>query len=353
MKVKTMAIKTIVANGENGLPAVLVTGGAGYIGSHACKALSRAGYLPIAFDNLSYGHSEAVQWGPLVVGDLADRALLADTMRDFGVVAVMHFAALTYVGESISKPDLYFHNNLVNSLGLLDVMRQTGVRRIVFSSTCATYGLPATVPINETTPQCPVNPYGESKLMVERALHWYAGAYGLTYAALRYFNAAGADPDGEIGEDHTPETHLIPLILDTALGRRARIDVYGTDYPTHDGTAVRDYIHVQDLAEAHVKALAYLEKGEASIALNLGTGRGYSVREVIAAIERITGHRVPRRETVRRPGDPPALIADARLAHDLLDWTPSLSDLDSILRTAWAWHQRNTLKTRQNKVLVG
>jgi UDP-glucose-4-epimerase GalE len=353
MKAENMATKTIVANGANNCKAVLVTGGAGYIGSHACKALSRAGYLPIAFDNLLYGHSEAVQWGPLVVGDLADRSLLTETMRDFGVVAVMHFAALTSVGESIEKPELYFHNNLVNSLGLLGVMQLVGVKHIVFSSTCATYGLPATVPIAETTPQCPVNPYGESKLMVERALHWYGRAYGLTYAALRYFNAAGADPEGEIGEDHTPETHLIPLILDAALGRRAQIDVYGTDYPTPDGTAVRDYIHVQDLAEAHVKALGHLERGGSSLALNLGTGRGYSVREVIAAIERITGRRVPRRESDRRPGDPPALVADARLAHELLDWAPRLSDLDSILRTAWAWHQRDAAATRQAKVSFG
>jgi UDP-glucose-4-epimerase GalE len=353
MEAENMATKMIAANGANNVKAVLVTGGAGYIGSHACKALSRAGYLPIAFDNLLYGHSEAVQWGPLVVGDLADRSLLTETMRDFGVVAVMHFAALTYVGESIEKPELYFHNNLVNSLGLLGIMQRVGVKHIVFSSTCATYGLPATVPIAETTPQCPVNPYGESKLMVERALHWYGRAYGLTYAALRYFNAAGADPEGEIGEDHTPETHLIPLILDAALGRRAQIDVYGTDYPTPDGTAVRDYIHVQDLAEAHVKALVHLERGGVSLALNLGTGRGYSVREVIAAIERITGRRVPRRESARRPGDPPALVADARLAHELLDWTPRLSDLDSILRTAWAWHQRDAAGTQQAKVSFG
>ncbi len=348
-----MAIKSIVATGMNGARAVLVTGGAGYIGSHACKALARAGYLPVAFDSLLYGHSEAVKWGPLVVGDLADQRLLADTMRDFEVVAVMHFAALTYVGESITKPELYFRNNVVNSLGLLDVMRQVGVRHIVFSSTCATYGLPEAVPIAETTPQCPVNPYGESKLMVERALQWYGHAHGLTYAALRYFNAAGADPDGEIGEDHTPETHLIPLILDAVLGRRSQIDIYGTDYPTPDGTAVRDYIHVQDLAEAHVKALSHLEKGGSSLALNLGTGHGFSVREVIAAIERITGRRVPRREAARRPGDPPALVADARLAHRVLAWTPRLSSLDSILRTAWAWHQRDAAQTRLQKVSVG
>ncbi|MBV8650848.1 MAG: UDP-glucose 4-epimerase GalE [Alphaproteobacteria bacterium] len=324
----------------NTAPAILVAGGAGYIGSHACKALARAGYLPVAYDNLSFGHSEAVRWGPLVVGDLADEALLTDTMRDFGVTAVMHFAASTFVGESVEKPELYFRNNVVNSLGLLEAMQRLGVKRLVFSSTCATYGLPETVPMDEATPQRPVNPYGESKLMVERALHWHAAAHGLGYVALRYFNAAGADPEGETGEDHTPETHLIPLVLAAALGQRAQIEIYGTDYKTPDGTAVRDYIHVTDLAEAHVRALRHLEQDGASQALNLGTGRGYSVREVIAAAERITGRRVPRRKTVRRPGDPPALVADARRAQEMLGWQPSRSDLDTIIRTAWAWHCR-------------
>jgi UDP-glucose-4-epimerase GalE len=348
-----MAISPIIASSDSSSRAVLVAGGAGYIGSHACKALAKAGYLPVTYDNLSYGHSEAVRWGPLVVGDLGDRELLADTMRGFGVVAVMHFAASTFVGESIEKPELYFHNNVVNSLGLLDTMRQLGVRRIVFSSTCATYGLPDIVPIAETTPQHPVNPYGESKLMVERALHWHGKAHGLNYAALRYFNAAGADPDGQTGEDHTPETHLIPLIFDAVLGRRAQIEVYGTDYPTPDGTAIRDYIHVQDLAEAHVRALAHLEQGRPSLQLNLGTGHGFSVREVIAAAERITGRRVPRRETARRAGDPPLLIADARRAQEILGWRPALSDLDTILRTAWAWHCRNTVAAAPEMASAG
>jgi UDP-arabinose 4-epimerase len=325
--------------GEQPMP-ILVTGGAGYIGSHACKALAKAGFAPVAYDNLVYGHSEAVRWGPLVVGDLADRELLADTMRRFGVAAVMHFAAFTYVGESVSKPELYLHNNVVNSFGLLDVMREVGVRHIVFSSTCATYGVPEAIPIRETTAQRPLNPYGESKLMVERALHCYDQAHDFRYAALRYFNAAGADPEGQIGEDHVPETHLIPLILDAALGRRAGIDIYGTDYPTPDGTAVRDYVHVQDLAEAHVLALRHLQADNASLAVNLGTGEGYSVRQVIDAAERITGRRISRREVARRAGDPPVLMADPTLARKTLGWMPRQSDLDSIIRTAWAWHCR-------------
>lgn len=319
---------------------ILVTGGAGYIGSHACKALAGAGYHPVAYDNLGRGHRDSVRWGPLVEGDLADRPLLAATIRQFDIAAVMHFAAFAYVGESVEKPELYFRNNVVNSLTLLEAMIETGVRHIVFSSTCATYGLPETMPIRESTPQHPVNPYGESKLMIERTLHWLGPAHGLRYAALRYFNAAGADPDGAIGEDHDPETHLIPLVLDAALGRRAAIDILGTDYPTPDGSAIRDYIHVQDLADAHVRALDYLGAGGASVALNLGTGLGHSVRDVIAAAERITGRPIRRREAPRRPGDPPTLVADATLARAVLGWTPKVSDLDTILASAWAWHRR-------------
>ena len=319
---------------------VLVTGGAGYIGSHACKALARAGYEPIAYDNLGRGHREAVRWGPLVVGDLADRALIEATMRRHRVAAVMHFAAFAYVGESVGDPALYFRNNVANSLVLLEAMARVEVRSIVFSSTCATYGVPESMPIAETTPQRPVNPYGESKLMIERMLHWLGRAQGLGYAALRYFNAAGDDPDGEIGEDHDPETHLIPLVLEAALGRRAAVEIYGTDYPTPDGAPVRDYIHVTDLADAHVLALRHVLAGKPSIALNLGTGTGYSVREVIAAAERVTGRPIQRRESPRRAGDPAVLVADARLARDVLGWTPRLSGLDDILASAWAWHSR-------------
>ena len=319
---------------------VLVTGGAGYIGSHACKALAQAGYSPITLDNLVYGHREAVRWGPLVEGDLADRALLASTLRRYAIEAVMHFAAFAYVGESMAKPELYFRNNVANSLGLIDVMREAGVRRFVFSSSCATYGVPESVPIREDMPQRPVNPYGESKLMVERMLHWQGVAHGLQHASLRYFNAAGADAEGETGEHHEPETHLIPLVLDVAAGRRAAIEVYGTDYPTPDGSAIRDYIHVSDLAAAHVLALKHLERGGASTALNLATGTGHSVREVIGAAERVTGRPIARREAPRRPGDPPALVADAARAGALLGWKPVQSDIDTIIATAWAWHRR-------------
>ncbi len=320
---------------------VLVTGGAGYIGSHACKALAGAGYQPVAYDNLGRGHREAVRWGPLVVGDLADRGLIEATMRHHHISAVMHFAAFAYVGESVSDPALYFRNNVAGSLVLLDAMAAAGVGCIVFSSTCATYGIPETTPIAETAPQRPVNPYGESKLMIERMLHWLAAARGLRYAALRYFNAAGADPDGETGEHHDPETHLIPLVLDAALGRRPAVEIYGTDYPTPDGTAVRDYIHVTDLAEAHVLALGHLQAGKPSLALNLGTGRGFSVREVIAAAERVTGRPVAQRESPRRAGDPAMLVADARRAREVLGWIPRFSGLDDILSTAWAWHRRH------------
>ncbi len=328
---------------------VLVTGGAGYIGAHACKALAKAGYEPVAYDNLVYGHREAVRWGPLIEGDLADRPLLAETIRQHGIEAVIHFAAYAYVGESIEKPEKYFHNNVVNSFGLMETLLDTGVKKMVFSSTCATYGLPETMPIREDTPQHPVNPYGETKLMIERALHWHDVAHGLRHVALRYFNAAGADPDGEIGEDHSPETHLIPLILDAAAGKRAQIDVFGTDYPTPDGTAIRDYIHVQDLAEAHVLALRYLEKGGESLALNLGTGTGHSVRDTIAAARRITGKPIPSRDTTRRPGDPPVLVADATKARATLGWAPSLDSLDRIIGTAWAWHQKRFVENPARK----
>ncbi len=320
--------------------SILVTGGAGYVGSHACKALAGAGYRPVVYDNLSRGHPAAVRWGPLVTGDLHDRDRLAAAMRAHHVAAVMHFAAFAYVGESVGDPELYYGNNLGGSLALLGAMRDMKVETIVFSSTCTVYGIPEAVPIRETAAKAPLNPYGDTKLAIERALHWYAGAYGMRYAALRYFNAAGADPDGEIGEDHEPETHLIPLVLRAALGRGEPLEIYGTDYPTRDGTAIRDYVHVSDLAEAHVSALGHLAAGGASAALNLGTGKGHSVREVIAAVERIGGRAVPRREAARRPGDPPELVADAALARSILGWQPRHSDLDTIIATALAWETR-------------
>jgi UDP-arabinose 4-epimerase len=317
--------------------SVLVTGGAGYVGSHAAKALARAGYRPVVFDNLTRGHRAAVRWGPFVEGDIADRARLVAAIEQHQAIAVMHFAAFAYVGESVADPALYYRNNLAGSLALFDAMRETGLDKIVFSSTCATYGTPDAVPIPESARQLPVNPYGETKLAIERALHWYQG-YGLRSVALRYFNAAGADRDGEIGETHEPETHLIPLVLEAALGRRPFVEVYGTDYPTPDGTAIRDYIHVEDLAAAHVAALEHLAEGGDNLALNLGTGHGHSVRAVIAAAERVSGRQVPHRTAPRRPGDPPVLVADARLAARRLGWQARSSDLDTIIGTALAWH---------------
>src|ERR1700758_303814 len=327
--------------------SILVTGGAGYIGSHACKVLARAGYDPVVFDNLSRGHREAVRWGPLVEGDLANREELVAALREHRVSAVMHFAAYAYVGESVADPALYYRNNLAGTLSLLEAMRETGVDKIVFSSTRATYGVPDSVPIRESAPQLPVNPYGETKLAIERALHWYGEAYGLRWVSLRYFNAAGADLESEIGERHEPETHLVPLVLEAALGKRPQIDIYGTDYPTPDGTAIRDYIHVQDLAEAHLRALEHLRAGWQSVALNLGTGRGHSVREVIRTAETVSGKSIPWRETARRPGDPPVLIADPGLAAELLGWHAQVSDLDTIVRTALAWHVSRSAQSRR------
>jgi UDP-glucose-4-epimerase GalE len=320
--------------------AVLVTGGAGYIGSHTCKALALAGGLPVALDNLIHGHKAAVRWGPLVEGDLRDRAFVEGAIREYRIDAVVHFAGYAYVGESMRDPGKYFGNNVAASLALLEAMQACGVGRFVFSSTCATYGVPESLPILEEHAQHPVNPYGESKLFVERALHWYAVAHDLRSVALRYFNAAGADPDGEIGEDHDPETHLIPLAIGAALGRRPPLQIYGTDYPTPDGTAVRDYVHVTDLADAHVRALDYLEAGGESSAFNLGAGRGYSVREVVAAVERTVKREMPRREAARRPGDPASLVAAPGRARDRLGWAPQHSDLDTIIATAWRWHTR-------------
>jgi UDP-arabinose 4-epimerase len=323
------------------LQSILVTGGAGYVGSHACKALAASGYRPIVYDSLSRGRRGAVKWGPLIEGDLHDRDRLVGVMRSHQVAAVMHFAAFAYVGESVTCPEVYYRNNVLGTLSLLDAMREAGVATIVFSSTCAVYGIPEVLPIRETTAKAPLNPYGETKLTIERALYWYGAAHGLRYAALRYFNAAGADPDGEIGENHDPETHLIPLILRAALGRGDPLQIFGIDYSTRDGTAIRDYIHVTDLADAHLRALARLTGGSESMELNLGTGRGHSVREVVAAVERISGRPVPRREAPRRPGDPPELVADATLARERLDWRSTHSDLDTIVRTALDWETRS------------
>ena len=319
---------------------VLVTGGAGYIGSHTAKRLKAAGHEPIVLDSLLYGHTWAVQWGPFEKGDLADVAFLRGVFDRHAIDAVIHFAANAYVGESMTDPSKYFRNNTFNTLNLLDTMVARGVTRIVFSSTCATYGDPQRIPIDESHPQAPVNPYGESKLFVERILHWYGKAYDLQSVALRYFNASGADPDGEVGEDHDPETHLIPLVIEAALGRRPPVGVFGSDYSTPDGTAIRDYIHVMDLADAHVQALAYLAGGGPSTAINLGTGHGHSVREVIQTVEQVGGSPVPSTISPRRAGDPPQLVADARRAKDVLGWTPQYPDLRTIIEHAWGWHTR-------------
>src|ERR1700704_2458368 len=276
--------------------SILVTGGAGCVGSHACKALAAAGYLPIVYDNLFRGHRDAVRWGPLVEGDLHDAPRLAAALRTHKITAVLHFAALAYVGESMADPETYYRNNVGGTLALLAAMREAEVGTIVFSSTCAVYGIPDRLPISESTAKAPLSPYGETKLAIERALHWYNRCYGLRFAALRYFNAAGADSEGKIGEDHEPETHLIPRVLRAALGTGEPVEIYGTDYPTPDGTAIRDYIHVTDLADAHLRALDHLAAGGDGAALNLGTGGGYSVREVIAAVERIGGRPVPLHE---------------------------------------------------------
>ena len=319
---------------------VLVTGGAGYIGSHACKALAQAGYNPVTLDNLSTGHRHAVRWGPMFEVDLRNTSAVERILREQRIEAVIHFAAHAYVGESMSEPAKYFRNNVANTLGLLEAMQSAGVDRIVFSSTCATYGVPESVPIDEDQRQCPVNPYGESKLFVERALGWLGAANGLRWMSLRYFNAAGADPDGEIGEEHDPETHLIPLTIQTALGQRESLAIFGDDYPTEDGTAVRDYIHVSDLADAHVRALRHLNTGGESLAMNLGTGVGHSVCQVIDMVQQVGGRRVDARVAARRDGDPPVLVAASGKAQQVLDWRPRHSSLETIVQTAWHWHSR-------------
>lgn len=320
---------------------VLVTGGAGYIGSHACKALAKAGHLPITYDNLVHGHREAVRWGPLVEGDIADRERLDAAIAEFRPDAVMHFAAYAYVGESVTDPGKYYRNNVAGSLTLLEAMRDHRIDRLVFSSTCATYGVPQYTPIDEAHPQAPINPYGASKLAVERMIADFSAAHGLRAISLRYFNAAGADPEGEIGECHDPETHLIPLALAAALGRIPELAVFGDDYETEDGTCVRDYVHVSDLADAHVLALGALaDAAPGARACNLGNGNGYSVSQVISAVERLTGHSVPVRIGPRRAGDPARLVSASSCAANDLGWRPQLGEMDQIIASAWNWARR-------------
>jgi UDP-arabinose 4-epimerase len=320
--------------------SVLVTGGAGYIGSHTAKALAHIGYRPVVVDNLSTGHAHNVKWGPLVRASLSDTAAIRRALQDYDVEAVVHFAGSALVGESAAHPLSYFHNNVGGTLSLLEAMLDVGVKDIVFSSTCATYGLPAQVPITETQPQKPINPYGESKLAVERVLEWMGAAGQLRWVALRYFNAAGADPEGELGEEHEHETHLIPLAIGAALKQRESLKIFGTDYPTPDGTAIRDYIHVTDLSSAHVCALQYLDTDGESLALNLGTGNGASVLEVVAMVQSVGGQTVPTITAPRRAGDPPILVASPERAMCLLQWEPTNSKLEAIVEAAWRWQSR-------------
>jgi UDP-glucose 4-epimerase len=319
---------------------ILVTGGAGYIGSHAVKELRKQGYRPVVYDNLSTGHQWAVSKDELIAGDLEDTSHVQQILHQKNPVAVMHFAASSLVSESIERPELYFRNNVINTLNLLEAMLTNGVKYFIFSSTAAVYGIPHHVPIPEDHPLEPVNPYGEGKVFVEKALRWYGEIHGFKYISLRYFNAAGADPEGELGEAHDPETHLIPRILEVALGKRPSIEIYGTDYDTPDGTCIRDYIHVTDLAEAHILALEALLNGHSSRVYNLGNQRGFSVKEVVDVARGVTGHPIPTNESPRRPGDPPVLVAGSERIKNELGWKPQYDDLKTILETAWDWMKR-------------
>lgn len=328
------------------MKSILVTGGAGYIGSHTCKLLHQQGYEPVVLDNLVYGHKEFVKWGPFEQGDINNQEFVEALFRRHTPAAVIHFAAYAYVGESVTDPAKYYRNNVAGTLNLLDAMRRNGCNAIVFSSSCATYGLPDTLPINEQHGQNPINPYGKSKLMVEEILKDYDVAYGLKSVSLRYFNAAGADFDGELGEDHRPETHLIPLVIDAAMGKRDDVSLFGTDYETKDGTAIRDYIHVTDLADAHARSIDFLASETKSDVFNLGTGTGYSVQDIINSIEQITGKSVPVVRKDRRAGDPPTLVADASKAEEKLGWKARHSDLTDIISSAWNWHKKRLCMAR-------
>ena len=319
---------------------LLVTGGAGYVGSHCVKRLATAGHECTVYDNFFRGHREFVKWGPLIEGDVRDADRLAQTFSEHAFDAVLHFAALAYVGESVRDPDLYRDVNEAGTRALLDAMRKAGVSRIVFSSSCAVYGQPASMPITERTPRKPVNPYGETKLACERMMDAFDRDYGLKSVRLRYFNAAGADRECEIGEWHEPETHLIPLVLEAAVGKRDTVEIFGADFPTPDGTALRDYIHVSDLADAHQRALDYLLNGGQTVALNLGTGRGVSVRDVVKAAERVTQRPVPSRIVGRREGDPAELVSDPSEAKRVMGWSAEIPDIDDIVADAWRWREK-------------
>ena len=319
--------------------AVLVTGGAGYIGAHVCKMLAKEGFLPVTYDNLSTGHAYAVKWGPFIQASLSDRAQLQQALLMYRPKAVIHLAASAIVTESMQDPGKYYRNNLIGTLSLLEAMRECEVKHLVFSSTCATYGSPLFNPISEKHPQMPINPYGRSKLMLEQIMNDFDQIHGLKTVSLRYFNAAGADLQTEIGENHTPETHLIPTVIQVALGVKPEVVIYGTDFPTRDGGAIRDYIHVQDLADAHVAALKWVLANQQSTAVNLGTGTGHSVFEIIEAVQKYCSHSIPVRLEQKRTGEPAILVADNCLAAKLLDWKPKYSDLPTLIESSWKWHQ--------------
>jgi UDP-arabinose 4-epimerase len=321
---------------------ILVTGGAGYIGGHTCKRLHSMGYEPIVIDNLSTGHKWAVKWGPLVEGDVANENLIKSIIKQYSIDTVIHFAANAYVRESVENPRKYYKNNVLGTINLLNAVLDAGVKHFVFSSSCAAYGIPKNMPITEEHPCRPINPYGESKLFIENVLKWYGKVYKLNWLALRYFNAAGADPDVVIGEEHDPETHLIPLTIKSVLGDHPALKVYGTDYPTKDGTTIRDYIHVSDLAKAHVLAIHYLKNGGESTSMNLGTGNGSSVYDIIKAVEEISNLPVPYKKGEMRQGDPPILVACAEKSNRLLNWHPEYKNIKSIIKTAWNWHAEKT-----------
>ncbi len=319
---------------------VLVTGGAGYIGSHTCKALADAGFLPVTYDNLSTGHKSAIKWGPFEQGDILDTGQLETVLDKYQPYAVLHFAALAYVGESVTQPGRYWQNNVVGSLSLIEAMASHDIHNLVFSSTCAIYGEPEDMPLTETHTKHPINPYGTTKLVVETMLQDFSTSNNLNSVSLRYFNAAGADPEGEIGEDHDPETHLIPLVLMAANDAARPLTVYGTDYPTRDGSCIRDYIHVTDLAAAHVKALTYLSSHPGTHAFNLGTDTGYSVIEILDVAMKVSDRKIPHTLGPRRPGDPPVLVSNSDLARSELGWTAENSDIEAIIETAWNWLSR-------------
>ncbi len=319
---------------------ILIVGGAGYIGSHMCKYLFKNGYTPIVLDNLVYGHRDSVRWGSFIEGSMDDKALLNHIFKEYEIAAVMHFAAFCYVGESVDDPVKYYRNNVAATLILLEAILENDIFNFIFSSTCATYGEPVEIPIKENHPQSPINPYGRTKLIVEQIMDDFGNAYGLKSVSLRYFNAAGADPDGELGEDHRPETHLIPLVLQTALDQQKTIKIFGNDYPTSDGTCIRDYIHINDLAQAHLLALERLLNGRQGGQYNLGNGDGYSVMQVVDVARKVTGRLIPSKFVKRRPGDPAVLIGSSEKAIKALGWKPQFTDLDTIIETAWEWHKK-------------